>query len=286
HETPSHVSVGKFLAGGGDGLVVAGKNLTTGAQQLEVFNNLETPNPPGLPISMTGWSINDVIAADFTHDGLADIAVANGASDEVDVFINNAGSFIQQAPFKVGSLFGITPTLIGAGTFEDNPLQPSPAHNMDLVVVDGSNPSASKAYVFQGQGDGTFKPFPGQQNTLQSYAVGLNPTQVVVGDFEGNGIQDITILNSGDVNTPTPTPGTVTELSGLGNGTFRVPTNFDVGLTPTGMVSQFFPGETSPVLVVSNALTPIGTTAPINLRINLRQLSARRSNGIAITGNE
>src|SRR5208337_2899496 len=49
---------------------------------------------------------------------------------------------------------------------------------------------------------------------------------------------------------------------------------------------QFFPGETSPVLVVSNALTPIGTTAPINPRLNLRQLSARRSNGIAITGNE
>src|SRR5262249_10820141 len=86
--------------------------------------------------------------------------------------------------------------------------------------------------------------------------------------------------NVGDATTP----GTVTELSGVGDGTFRVPTNFDVGLTPSGLVEQFIPGEPTPVIVVSNELSPTGATAPIDLRINLRQLSARRSNGIAISG--
>jgi parallel beta-helix repeat protein len=276
--SPVNVAIGEFQAGGQDGFAVAESNASAG-DQLEVFGDVNVPSPTSQVISIAG-SIDDVIAADFTPSGLSDLAVANAMNKEVDVFLNQNGLFGANTPFEVGSLYGITPTSLGAGVFDNNPLLSQPDLNTDLVVVDSTT---QKAIVFQGDGNGSFQPFPGQDATnLRSYAVGVNPGRVIVGDFEGSGVQDITVLNAGNSSTP----GTVTELSGLGDGTFRVPTNFDVGLTPTAMVEQTLAGDTTPVLVVSNLLNSTGSSAPIDLRINLRQLSARRSNGIAITGNE
>ena len=159
-----------------------------------------------------------------------------------------------------------------------NPGTPSET-GLDLLVVD-ANLTQPLAFAFKGNKDGTFGTSPIKGN---SYTVGVNPTKVVVGSFEGNGIQDVAILNEGS----STIPGTVTELSGLGDGTFATPTNFDVGPTPTGLVQKFFPGDQlTPGLTISNNVTPTGLNTPIDVRINLRQLSPRRSNGLAITGTD
>jgi hypothetical protein len=288
------VAVGSFMGPGPgklDGFAVA---VTTsgGQQQVEVFAD-PTASTPSSTLPITG-SIDDVIATDFSAldpsvkaggkpDGFADLAVADGTNHRIDVFNNQGGSF-SSPPIKtdLDTVLGttVTPSLIGAGRFEQNPLLPVPNYNMDVVVVDSQE---RVAYVLKQQSDGTFTPFlDPTTKSPKSYAVGLNPTAVLVGDFEGNGIQDITILSAGN----STTPGTITELSGLGDGTFRTPTNFDAGLSPTGMAEQFVPGATAPVIVVSNELVPTGAgnPSPLQLRINLRQFSAQHSNGVAITG--
>ena len=240
-----------------------------------------------------------MIAADFGSldqsgvpvnepDQFADLAVGDGTNDAIDVFYNRGGS--QGGTFSSPitttldpTLMGTTvaPSLLGAGPFEQNALQPTPNINTDLVVV---NSKTQLAYVLKQQSDGMFTPFIDTSTKKpEQYPVGLNPTAVLVGDFEGNGIQDITVLNAGN----STTPGTITELSGLGDGSFRTPTNFDAGLSPTGMAEQFAPGATAPVIVVSNELVPTGagSASPLQLRINLRQFSAQHSNGTAVTGN-
>jgi streptogramin lyase len=270
-------AIGNILAGGATGFVVAEQQangspvLVTYRPQLNTTSM--TTSAVALQTINVSGSISDVITADFHGTGLDDIAIANKANKAVDVFTNVNGT-IQTSPIVFStSAYGITPTSIGAGQLDVNLLTDPHPTAIDLVVVDGVQQTAT---VFMGNNDGTFTPF---QSPPAQYHLQSNPTTVVVADFEGTGVNDIAVLDSGNSSTP----GQVTLLSGNGDGTFRIPTNFDVGLNPTGMVPQLIPGFSSPTLAVGNALTTSQISTPTQLQVNLRQLSARRSNGVAIT---
>jgi len=78
----------------------------------------------------------------------------------------------------------------------------------------------------------------------KTYPVGMSPSAVVVGDFNGDGKPDLAVANSGSAN--------VTILLGSGDGTFQPAKNFDVGgADPTSMVVADLNRDGKPDLVVA-----------------------------------
>ena len=243
--SPLIAAVGQFLAGSSlDGFVLAQPG-ATGQTELAVYQASNLNNPTILDLHATNPVVNDVITSDINNNGLDDILVAetgSGSSTTGQVVVYFNSSTTSQLAFdKVAittNLYGLTPTSIGTGTFDS-----SNPNLLDLVVVDQSQ---QKAIVLQGQvgpngqPTGTFAPFPGQ-TTPTTYQLGVNASQVIVADLEGSGAQDIAILDQGSATVP----GEITLLSGNGDGTFRIPTNYDVGPNPTGMTMQTLGGAHS-----------------------------------------
>lgn len=74
-----------------------------------------------------------------------------------------------------------------------------------------------------------------QFKSARSYAVGTNPTAVVLGDFNGDGKLDVAIANNGSSN--------VSILFGNGDGSFQPAVNFDAGVAPNGVAVADFNGD-------------------------------------------
>src|SRR2546427_6227411 len=68
------------------------------------------------------------------------------------------------------------------------------------------------------------------------FAAGNNPHSVVVGDFNGDGVQDLAVANS-------IFNGTVSVLLGNGDGTFQTPLNSSAGRYPSSVAMGDFNGD-------------------------------------------
>ncbi len=109
---------------------------------------------------------------------------------------------------------------------------------LDLVTA---NYSASSVTVLLGDGSGGFTAAPGSP-----FAVGANPASVAVADFNGDGIPDLAIANSGANN--------VTVLLGNGAGGFTPAAGspFPVGAEPQCLAVADFNGDGRQDLVTAN----------------------------------
>ena len=85
--------------------------------------------------------------------------------------------------------------------------------------------------------DGTFQ-------APRSFRVGINPRSVAVGDFNGDGVQDLAVANVGSQN--------VSVLLGNGDGSFQTARNFGVGNDPYSVAVGDFNGDGRPDLAVAN----------------------------------
>jgi serine/threonine protein kinase len=115
-----------------------------------------------------------------------------------------------------GFLFG--PSLFRSGTGPDNPSAPPPKK------VASSRPCNFALQV--------------------NYPVGLKPYAVAVGDFNGDGKQDVAVSNIGS--------DTASVLLGNGDGTFRKAVEYPAGATPHGLAVGDFNGDGKQDLVVCN----------------------------------
>jgi hypothetical protein len=108
----------------------------------------------------------------------------------------------------------------------------------DLVTA---NYSANSVTVLLGDGSGGFTAAPGSP-----FAVGANPASVAVADFNGDGIPDLVIANSGANN--------VTLLLGNGSGGFTPAAGspFAVGAEPQSLAVADFNGDGKPDIVTGN----------------------------------
>jgi len=114
--------------------------------------------------------------------------------------------------------------------------------NPDLVVP---NQQSNDVSVLLGNGDGTF-------SGPTTYPVGDGPDDVASGDLNGDGNLDLVVANSGGGSE------TASILLGRGDGTFRRPTDVEVGPNPNAVAVGDFNGDGVPDLAFSLAFFSSG----------------------------
>jgi hypothetical protein len=96
--------------------------------------------------------------------------------------------------------------------------------------------------ILLGRGDGTFQAVP-------DVAVGTNPVSITVGDFNGDGHQDLATANAA--------ADTVSILLGRGDGSFRAAQSFGAGFFPNSITVGDFNGDGHQDLATANRLVNI-----------------------------
>ncbi len=124
-------------------------------------------------------------------------------------------------------------------------------NNIDVLASDATELSVQAGYGINGNitlslattinetlGDGTLQ-------AKSDYSTGDNPTETTIGDFNGDGIQDIATTNKVD--------DTVGLFLGNGDGTFQAQTTLAVGTTPNAIASTDFNGDGFLDIVTANS---------------------------------
>jgi hypothetical protein len=173
-----------------------------------------------------------VAVGDFNGDGIFDLAVANIYSNNLSVLLGKGdGTFLPAVNYPAGT----QPDSVAVGDFNGDGIP-------DLAIANrGTYPNYTDGSVsiLLGKGDGTFL-------TAQSYAAGISPWSVAVGDFNGDGIKDLAVANNAYY-------GTVSVLLGKGDGTFLAAVNYSAGASPSSVAVGDFNGDGKPDLAVANS---------------------------------
>ena len=138
-----------------------------------------------------------VAVGDFNNDGKLDLSVVNNAQATMSVLLGNGDLTFQPAVSYATS--GSFNTSVAVGDFDRDGKQ-------DLAVTNFNDNAVS---VYLGNGDGTFR----ARVAWQVAAGSPGPTSVVVGDFNGDGKQDLATANL--------VAGNVSLRLGNGDGTFQ-----------------------------------------------------------------
>jgi len=200
-------------------------NLNTGGGTFGPTTNFET-----------GFCANGVTTGDFNHDGKADVAVACvfPSSDGVSVLLGNGdGTFLTYpnppgapVPFKSYNAGNQTPGFITTADLNGD-------GNTDLVTANFSSTGQfanNSITLLPGKADGTFGP-------ARVYYGGAAPMGVAVGDFDGDGKQDVVTADSGG------TVGTVSMFIGRGDGTLKASEGIPVTVRNSSWWTGVAPGD-------------------------------------------
>ncbi len=202
------------------------------------------------PVSIAAASFYDLSAT-----GFLDLAVANQVDNTISVYQGNGdGTF--KAPAITQLPAGFEPTSIIAGHFTNS-------GHMDLAVAEKANVTnnAGIVQILLGNGNGTFT-----QPVNSAYFVGNTPAFVTTADFNGDGVADLAVANSGA--SSTATNGTVVSGDSVsillgnpnpnqintGNGTFTTQTTYAAGTGPASLAAADFNQDGLVDLAVSDAV--------------------------------
>ena len=252
--TANNVSI---LLGNGAGGFSAGNNFPVGAApEFVVVNDfngdgrqdLATANRNSHNVSIllgngaggfstaTNFAANtfphSVAVGDFNRDGKADLAVAT-QSGNVSILLGfGNGSFGATTQFYANRL----PRIVAVGDFNEDGKQ-------DLAVSEkfNNNPEIPPGHVSILLGDGM-----GSFSAPVNFDVANNAASLAVGDFNGDGKQDLAVANSSTPN--------VSILLGNGTGSFGAATPFAVGRPPWGVAVGDFNGDGRQDLVTANSV--------------------------------
>jgi hypothetical protein len=173
--------------------------------------------PQGYDTNSTFHYPEFTAVGDFNGDGIPDIGVPDYYDQDVTMLLGNGdGTFQLGQKFPVGAY----PTMAAVGDLNGD-------GKLDIVVVNTAGGDAGSISVLLGNGDGTFQP------QTQYYTGSItNPVQVVIRDFNGDGVPDLAVL------LPIIVPpgqqngqgaNIVAIFIGNGDGTFQPQVNYDAG---------------------------------------------------------
>src|SRR5713226_4581177 len=212
-------------------------SLLSGSLGTATANNSSTTNNTsflGVPTSAnfpeTSFAVGNnpvaLASSDFNNDNLPDLAVANRNDNTISVLLNqDNGNFVAatNSPFTLAST-ETGPSAIATATFGNAFTTSSGVTSLapDLVIA---NSTSNNVTILLGNGDGTF-----QEATGSPYAVGRNPSSVLVADFNGDGNPDFAVANKGD--------NTISIFKGDGQGGFTEFPGSPFPLTNTSAISE------------------------------------------------
>lgn len=220
--------------------------------------------PAPVASSVPGGADPVILATgDFNGDGVLDMAVANGATHTVNILLGSGnGTFSMGGSFSVATGATSQPTSLAVGDFNEDghadlAIGVSPDSIVEIYNGDGTgnftlgatmtsvvnpvsiavgdfnqdgfsdlavaNAMDNTVTVFLGRGNGSF--FLASMPPTNALS---NPVQVVVSDFNNDGIPDLMIVNNGN--------NTLTVLSGKGDGTFKVVATQALASAPSAVV--------------------------------------------------
>jgi hypothetical protein len=140
---------------------------------------------------------NDVITGDFDNDGRIDVAVVNKQTENVSIAINNGSGFNTAVNYPLFA--SSNPRAITTGNFNNDSA-------LDLAIADFGDPSDHTTdhwiSVLLGSTTtpGTFLPEV-KYDAGESLPFGEAPADIVVADFNGDGITDLAVAGTGGDNT-------------------------------------------------------------------------------------
>jgi hypothetical protein len=194
------------------------------------------------PTYAAGSESQSVAIGDLNGDGHLDLAVANSnftAAGTISVLLGKGDGTFQAAASYVVDLY---PVSVAVADFNGDGLA-------DLVVAnEGVTPGSGTLSVLLGRGDGTFQ-------LIAPFADGSSPRSVAVGDFNGDGKQDVVTANfyQGTVRSGAEIiESDVRVLLGNGDDTFQAPQTYTAGTGPWSVAVGDFNGDGVADLAVAN----------------------------------
>jgi len=232
-----------FSAGSNPGSIVVGDFNGDGIQDLATANSNNVTvllgngsggftAAAGSPFA-AGVSPGTIVVGDFNGDGIQDLAVANPYTSSVTMLLGNGSGGFTAAP-GIPLAVESGPDFMVVGDFNGD-------GKLDLATITLDNSFNPTITVLLGNGSGGFTAVPGSP-----YVSGGSLGSVVVGDFNGDGIQDLAVANAFS--------NSVTVLLGDGSGGFTAAPGspFAVGNTPISMAVGDFKGDGAQGLAVAN----------------------------------
>jgi len=231
-ESPWHVVVGDIDGDDVDDLVATSRRSDTISIMInETVATATTATFAQVIELSTGQRPRGIVLVDINADNRLDLAVANRTDGNVSFFMNTtvggSVSFASRVSIATGDgAFGID-----AGDFNADGSE-------DIVVtnIDADTIGVLINTTAQGAGAPTF-------SGPATYAVGVDPVEVVAGDLNGDGMDDVVVANSEGNSLSVMV--NLTEAN-ANTGVFTVSETLGTGTFPIGLVITDIDGELAP----------------------------------------
>jgi hypothetical protein len=173
--------------------------------------------PVAYPVGDGPFSVH---AGDFDGDGNADLAIANYASNNISILMNEGdGTFAAPIHYGVGN----RPTCVEVSDLDGD-------NYVDLIVTNRDDGTIS---ILNNNGNGTFA-------APVNYGSWNRPGTVCTADFNGDGEPDLAVGHDG-----------VAILINQGDGTFVPPVNYGTGGFASCVIASDFNGDGTTDLAVT-----------------------------------